>query len=179
MNVSTPPPYQPGAGTPPPYQPASYPPTPPPARRSNTIWWVLGGGIIAVLALCICATLFSFGALGGGVFALFRATAGPRDAVTAYYEAVAAQDYVTAQSYLNATQRAAIAPRALEATWQAREGSNGPVAKFDITNTSISSSGGATTATITGTLRYSRGATEAKTITLVKEGDAWKISSAP
>lgn len=177
MSAPTPPPYQPGAG-PPPYQPPPYPPAPPPARRSNTIWWVLGGLSVA-LALCVCVALFSFGALGGGIFALFRATAGPRDAVTAYYEAVAAQDYSTAQSYLNATQRAAITPRALEATWQAREVSNGPVAKFDITNTNISSSGGATTATVTGALRYTRGASEAKTITLVKEGDAWKISSPP
>lgn len=188
--MSAPPPYnRPGAGGPPPYQgghasppgylgsPPGYPPTPP--KKSNTVWWVLGGGLVGLLALCACIGLFSVGAIGGSVVALFRATAGPRDATTAYYEAVAARDYATAQSYLNSPLRSTITPRALEATWKLREAASGPVVTFDISGTNISTTNGNTTATVTGTLRYTSGASEPKTVTLVKEGDDWRISSAP
>ena len=49
------------------------------------------------------------------------------------------------------------------------------VPSFSVTSTNINNN----TAIVRGTVRYRNGASEARTIDLVKEGSNWKISSLP
>lgn len=162
-------PAQPGGSPPPPL------PAPPPPRKSNTVWWIVGGSVGGLLLLC-CLGAFAFSALFGvGIFAAVQATAGPRDATTEYFEAVERRDWTAAHDHLSARLRAANTPATLQATWTRREATNGAVTGFDVDDTNITND----TATVTGTLRYQGGRSESRRVTLVKEGDDWKISSPP
>ncbi len=159
----------PGYAVPPPSPPA------PPPSRSNCVWWFVGGGIAGVALLC-CVGVVAFRALlGGGAFAAFRVTAGPRNATTGYYEAVKAQDWAQAHSYLSAPLRQTTTQAALQANWQLRERTSGRIDRFSVTNTNITNN----TATVTGTLRYQSGREEPRTVLLIKEGGDWKISTSP
>ena len=165
------------AAQPPPYsQPVGYaaPPPGPPRRRSRTGWYV-GGGIVALLLLCCLGAVVFSALIGGGVFALFRVTAGPRDATTGYFQAVENGDWVGAQGYLSASLRSRTTPADLQARWARRMATTGPIAGFTVTGTNITNN----TATVSGTLRYQGGTSEPETLTLVEEGDGWKITSLP
>ena len=128
-----------------------------------------------VLALAGGGALLAALVLAGVLFAVFRGTAGPRDATNGYFAAVIAGDWPGAQGYLSAAQRARVTPAGLQATWAARESANGPAAGFSVRGTSVKT----TTARVSGTLRYQNGASESRTVQLVKEGGAWKIASSP
>ena len=167
------------AAQPPPYgygQPGGYaaPPPGPPPRRSRAGWYI-GGGIAALLLLCCVGTVVFSLLIGGGVFAIFQATAGPRDATTGYFQAVENSDWAGAQGYLSSSLRARTSPTDLQTQWTRRTAATGSVSDFSVTNTNITNN----TATVTGTLRYSGGTSETKTVNLVKEGDLWKITSLP
>ena len=165
------------AAQPPPYsQPGGYAapsPTPPP-RRSRAGWYI-GGGIVALLLLCCLGVVIFSALLGGGVFALFRVTAGPRDATTGYFQAVENGDWVAAQGYLSSSLRSRTTPAELQAQWTRRTATTGPVAGFTVTSTNITSN----TATVGGTLHYQGGTSATVTVNLVDEGGDWKISSLP
>ena len=153
----------------------AYPPPTAPPPRNNRVWWFVGGGLAGAALLC-CVGVVAFSTLlGGGAFAIFRATAGPRDATTGYYEAVKAQDWARAHSYLSAPLRQTTTQAALQATWQLRERTSGRVDRFSVTNTNITNN----TATVTGRLRYLNGREEPTTIVLIKEGGDWKITTLP
>lgn len=156
---------QPGAQPPPPgWAPA------PPARQGKILWWVLGGGLLGLLGLCACVGVIGVGALGGGVFALVQATAGPRAATDAYFEAVVGGDYATAHRYLSAAQRASLTPQDLA---RLRRGLN----SYSVDNVNITSTNGMTSATATVTSSSTGGASNRETITLVKEGGDWKLAT--
>ena len=151
------------------------PPTPgyhpaPPVRKGNTVWWALGGGLLGLLGLCACVGVIGVGALGGGVFALVQATAGPRAATDAYFEAVVAGDYATAHRSLSAAQRASLTPQDLA---RLRRG----LLSYSVDNVNIASTNGTTSATVTVTSSSTGGASNRETITLIKEGGDWKLTA--
>jgi len=163
---SPPPPGGYPAGGIPPFVPAGSPPP----QRNNRRWLWIGGGIAGVLLLCCVGVAALFGTT------LFKATAGPRDATNGYFNAVKARDYATARTYLSASLGTATTAASLQATWSQREGRHGAVTGFSINSTDVQYSG---TATVGGTLKYANGGTEAKTLTLVKENGAWKLTTLP
>lgn len=143
---------------------------PPAPKKRRWVWWLVGGIIVFLL----------LGGLAVSLVVLGVRNIGPaRDATTEYFAALKAQDYTTAQAHLSASLRATTKPADLEATWLRREQADGAINQFKISNTNISAVNGKTTATVTGTLSYASGATDPKTITLVKEDNGWKLSSLP
>ena len=165
--------------TPPGYSPAppgdyyfqSPPPeNPPVAKKRRWVWWLIGGIVACLL-------------IGGLVvaFVVFAArNIGPaRDATTGYFVALKAHDWAAADEYLDASLRATVKPTDLQATWTRREQADGPIDRFTITNTSVNTTNGKTTATITGTLSFTGGASDPEIVTLVKEDGGWKLSRAP
>jgi hypothetical protein len=173
--MAAPPPYNAPAGNP--YGPPQGYVAPPP-QKSNRGYWI-AGVIIGVLALCCLAAT----ALGVGGALIARRAAGnviePGNATSGYFDAVRDHNWTAAQGYLDSQLRAANSPATLQATWTARELTNGRVTGFSISNTHVSSNNGKTTATISGTLNYARGTSEFKTVNLVKEGGDWKLSALP
>lgn len=93
--MSTPPPSQPL----PSYTPAggeSVPMAAPPQKKSNTLWWILGGcGCITLLILAIVAVVVFF---VGGVFSF---TQGPRDSVNTFITALQDGDCEEAKSVVH------------------------------------------------------------------------------
>ena len=165
MSAPPPPHSVPGAQPPPPGAAPA-----PPARGGKTLWWALGGGLLGLLGLCACVGVIGVGALGGGVFALVQATAGPRDATSAYFEAVVAGDYATAHRSLSAAQRASLTPQDLA---RIRRG----LLSYSVDDVNIANTNGATSATVTVTSSTTGGASNRETITLVKEGKDWKLTA--
>lgn len=166
----------PGGDGPPP----GYPPSQPP-RQSKTWLWVLGviGAMLVVIFCCVGGILLS----GGLGLALFANTAsdmtGANATARGYYDEVQAHNWTRAQGYLSSTLKPSVTTTTLQTYWSAVEIANGTVSSFTITNTNISTNNGKTTATITGTLRYSQGKEETKVLNLVKEGSDWKLNTAP
>lgn len=163
-----------GAGS---YQaPIGPPPGAAPSPRNNRPWlWVLGG--LGGLGLLCCGGVLIFSlVLGGGIATIFAATSGPREATSGHFEAIEARDWAGAQGYLSSSLRRTTSAAALQARWEGRERTRGAaVDRFSARNTNITNN----TATVAGTIHYKNGTTEERTVTLVKEGDDWKLSALP
>lgn len=161
---------QPGFGGPPPGYPAQ------PPRRGNR-GLLIGGAIAAALALCCIVVAVA------GIIILARgasgSTSGARNAAEGYYDAVRDHDWTTAHSHLSRSLGTTVSTSALQTLWTAQELSTGRVTSFSVTNSKVSTNNGRTTAVVTGTVRYTKGSSETKTINLVKEGDDWKLASLP
>lgn len=176
------PPYRQPGPTPPGYYPPGpqgYYPVPPPAytppKKRRWVWWLVAA-VAAGWVLLIVGLVFLFIFL----FSSISRNIGPaRDATNEYFAAIKAHDWVTAQDHLSASLRATVKPADLQATWTRREQADGPIDRFTITNTSVNNTNGRSTATVAGTLYYTSGASDPKTVTLVKEGGAWKLSRLP
>jgi len=140
--------------------------------------WIGGGVAVVLLCCCIAGTLAAV--LGPR---LVRGTAGnitgARDATTGYYDAVRDHNWSKAHGYLSNSLGSSITPSALQSRWTAQELSKGRVTSFSVTNTNVSSNAGRTTAVVTGTVRYDKGSSEAKTVNLVKEGPDWRLENLP
>lgn len=166
--------YPPGSPT---YYPAS--PVPPPVHRppkkQRWVWWLVGalaaGWILLIVGVVLLIAFF--------VTTLSHTLGPARDATNEYFAAIKAQDWPTAQAHLNASLRASVKPADLQATWTRRAQADGPIDRFTITNTSVNSTNGRSTATIRGTLYYIGGASDPKIITLTKEDGVWRLSSLP
>ncbi len=154
-------------------------PPPPVPPRNNRRWLLIGGGV-AVLLLCCCVVgvlAFAFGGrLVGGVVGDVR---GAQSATDDYFGAIRDHDWTRAYNMLDATTRAGTSSAALQRTWTSRETANGAFSGFGATNSKVSTNNGRTTATIVGTVRYSKGTSETKTILLVKENGNWRLASLP
>ena len=170
----TPPPFgqQPGFGGPPP----GYPNTPP--RRGNR-GLLIGGGIALVLLCCVGAVLVGVVAALGGIGSVAGNTSGARAAATGYYDAVRDHEWAEAHDYLGRSLGTTVSQSSLQALWTAQEISTGRVTGFTVTNSKVSTNNGRTTATITGTVRYTRASSETKVVNLVKEGDEWRLATLP
>ncbi len=156
---------------------AATPPLPPP---SNNRRWLLIGGGVAVLLLCCCVAGVLAFVFGGRVFGNVAGNVrGAQRATDDYFGAIRGHDWTRAYAMLDATTRASTSSAALQRNWTTRESSNGTVSGFKTTNTSVQTNNGRTTATIQGTISYSKGITEAKTIQLTKENGNWQLSSLP
>lgn len=176
-----PPSGQPGSPPPPYYQagpPGQYPVPPPvstPPKKQRWVWWLVAAvaaGWVLLIAGIVALVIFFISFLSHNV--------GPaRDATNEYFAAIKAHDWATAQDHLSASLRAAVKPADLQATWTRREQADGPIDRFTITNTSVNTTNGRSTATVSGTLYYTGGASDPKTVTLVKEGGVWKLSRLP
>jgi len=167
------PPYPPPGGYAP-YPPPGYPPAGyPPSRRSNPR---RGKAIAFVVVLVLVG-------LGLAIFAGVRAISGglapPRDATVAYFDALKAHDWQRAQSYLASSVQRTTSPADLERTWLRREQADGAIDRFDAPSVNIQAVNGATRATVGGTLHYASGASDPKIITLVQEGNQWKLADSP
>ena len=160
------------------------PPTPPPPPpRKGPPWVLIGGGVAVLLICCVGAGLVGLvfsGVLGarllGGVSGDVR---GAQNRANDYFEAIADHDWTRAYNYLDSRTQASNSTAAIQRSWTARETANGRVGTFSANNTSVNTNNGKSTATVTGTLRYSNGVTETKTLLLTKEGGDWKLSSLP
>ncbi|MDQ6602903.1 MAG: hypothetical protein M3Z19_09260 [Chloroflexota bacterium] len=179
MTTPQPPYSQPGPPPPGQYYPAGppayYPPPPaygPPPKKSRRVWWIVG----VIVGLFLLLIIGAFVLLG--VF-VFRSAGPARDATTEYFAAVKAHDWNAAQGHLSASLRARTKPADLQATWLRREQADGAIDHFTVSGTNVSSVNGKTSATVTATLSYASGASDPKIVTLVKEGDGWKLSSLP
>jgi hypothetical protein len=179
--------YTPNSPTPPPgYMPSGYapnvpqgyyPPPPgyypaPPRRQNKRVWWIIGGvagGIIILVTVGIILL----------VTTILHAVGPARDATVAYFDAVKAHDWAKAHDELSAALQATTRPTDLQATWTRREQADGPIDHFKVTNTSVNNTNGRVTATVTGTLIYTGGASDPKIVTLVKENGNWKLSQLP
>ncbi len=178
------PPYSPPNQPPPDY----YPPTPPayypappqgypaPPKRDKRQWWIIGS-LIALFLIAIVAGLII--AVKGLVSTVTNVVQPPRDATTAYFAAVKAHDWDAAYDRLSTRLQATTKPADLEATWLRRERADGTVDRFSAQGTKVNYANGTETATVTGTLYYASGASDLKIVTLVKEGDAWKLTQLP
>jgi hypothetical protein len=101
-------------------------------------------------------------------------------AVTGYYAAVEAHDWTRAEGYLASPLRSSTSASDLQSAWERREAAYGAVDRFDVTGTNVRvATGTGATATVSGTLHYKGGQSELKIVTLVKEGDAWRLSRLP
>lgn len=176
-----PPPFgqQPGFGGSPPGfggPPPGYPGTPP--RRGNR-GLLIGGGVALVLLCCVGAVLVGVVAALGGIGSVAGNTSGARAATTGYYDAVRDHEWADAHDYLSRSLGTTVSQSSLQARWTAQEISTGRVTGFTVTNSKVSSNNGRTTATITGTVRYTKASSETKVVNLVKEGDAWRLATLP
>lgn len=146
------------------------PDNPPDPKKHRWVWWLVGGVIVFLLLI----------GLAGSLVVLGVRNIGPaRDATTEYVADLKTHDWMAAQAHLSASLRATTKPADLEATWLRREQADGAIDQFKIASTNVSVVNGKTTATVTGMLSYASGATDPKTITLVKEDTGWKLSSLP
>lgn len=140
----------------------------PPLRPARLLWQYVGA-LVTIVALFV-------GLLLGGLFLILDPlTAGPRDATTGYFAAVVARDWAGAHDRLSAAQRDRIRPEDLAALWEAREGARGPTEGFRVMGVKRNT----VRTRVSGTLRYRDGATEPRTVWLVREDGAWKIASDP
>lgn len=154
--------YQSGQGTMPPLGQQSAAP-----RQGNRTFLYVGLGIAGLLLLCCAMTGILF---GGSILALFKATSGPRDTATSYYQALGAHDWAKARGYLSASNTATATT--LQTTWTTLEATNGPFQSSSATNTQISNN----TATVEGTLKFRNGSIPF-TLQMVKEGGNWRITT--
>lgn len=177
---SYPPPPYPPAGQPGyPYAPPTIPGAPfglpayQPLRRSNRArGWLI--------ALVVVIVLVGFGlSIYSGVRALMGGLAPPRDATIAYFDAIKAHDWQRAENSLAAPVQQMVSAADLQQTWTRREQADGAVTRFDATNVNIQAVNGVTRATVGGTLHYASGASDPKIVSLIKEGDQWKLTASP
>jgi hypothetical protein len=147
--------------------PPDNPPTP---KKRRWVWWLVGGAVVFLLLIGLAVSLVVLGVRNIGP---------ARDATTEYFAALKAHDWRAAQAHLSASLRATTKPADLEATWVRREQADGAIDQFKISTTNVSAVNGKTTATVAGTLSYASGATDPKTVMLVKEDNSWKLSSLP
>lgn len=143
----------------------------PPLRPARPLWWYVGA--FAAILLLFVGLLVGF--LVGLFLFLGRASAGPRDATTGSFAAVVARDSAGAHDRLSAAQRGRLGSQGRAAPWGAWEGARGSANGFRVTG--FSSKNGRTR--VSGTLRYRDGGTEPRTVWLIREDGAWKISSDP
>lgn len=140
--------------------------TPPALRPARPLRWYIGA-LAAIIVIFVAL-------LGGTLFVILsRASAGPREATNGYFAAGIAQDWAGAHGRLSAMQRGQVSTGGLAAIWAAREGTRGPAESFRVTNFNIRNG----QARISGTLRYRDGTTESRTVWLIEEGGAWKITA--
>jgi len=163
------PPVQPGYAYPP---PMGYAPYPPPRRRNKRLGWIIALIVVALLIGLGIAIAASVRAISGGL-------APPRDATIAYFDALKAHDWQRAHSYLAAPVQNTVSPADLQQTWQRREQADGAIDRFEAININIQAFNGVARATVGGTLHYVGGANDPKIVTLVKEGDQWKLAASP
>lgn len=167
----TPPGYSPNAPQGYYSSPPGYYPTPP--RKSNRrVWWIVGGVVGGIILLAILGVILL-------VTTILHAVGPARDATTAYFDAVKAHDWAGAYNKLSAPLQATTKPADLQATWTRREQADGPIDHFNVTNTNVNNTNGKVTATVTGTLIYTSGASDPKIVTLVKEDGNWKLARLP
>lgn len=143
-----------------PQQPPGPPLAAPPAR-DRRVWWYVGGGVAALLLCCVASIAIFVGVV-------IRATAGPRDVATGYYQALGAHDWNKAQGYLIADTT--LTASKLQSTWTALEARNGAFQSVSANSTNIVN----TSATVKGTIKF-KSKSESFTLNLVKESGKWKI----
>ncbi|WP_405115917.1 hypothetical protein OG559_14315 [Micromonospora sp. NBC_01405] len=147
----------------------TYPPTPgfpgPPQKSrglSRTTRTVII--VVAVVALLCCA-----GAVGGGLW-LFRTVQGTitpaRDAATAYLDDTKAGNYPAAYARLCERLRS----RQTEAQFTRARQAEPPLDEYRVTDTQVHTSNGDTSAEVTVKI-----ADRNRVISLVKEGDQWRV----
>ncbi|RGC71043.1 hypothetical protein C5N14_00885 [Micromonospora sp. MW-13] len=150
------------------YPPPPGMPGPPPKSRGLSRTTRIVIIVVAVVALLCCA-----GAVGGG-FWLFRsvqgATAPARDTATAYLDDTKAGNYPAAYARLCERLRGQVTEAQFARAWQAEQ----PLGGYRVTNTQVSTTNGDTSAEVTITT-----ADREKVITLVKEGDQWRVCGGP
>jgi hypothetical protein len=139
----------------------------------------LGGVGAAVLLVCCIGAVIAGVLISRGVGGLAGNIAGAQNRADDYFAAIQAHDWNRAHSYLDRQTQSSTSTAALQRTWTARESANGRITGFSADNTNVNTSNGRTTGTVTGTLRYDTGTTETRTVLLVKEGDAWKLTALP
>ncbi len=147
------------------------------------MWWWIGGGAAGLLLLCCLVTIALIPAIRRTVSGVAQSVGEAQNTATGYFEAIEAHDWATAQTYLSSSLRSTTTPASLETVWTRREAANGAIDRFEATNTNIrtfrGTGGNQTTATVTGTLHYRTGVSEPKVVTLVNEGNDWKLSALP
>lgn len=141
-------------------------PTPEPARRGRrwTLILIIGG-----LALA-CACFAGVGVLFGGI--VLTSSAGPKEAVTRYYDAARAGDYATARAQLTQGFAAEMTPDDLREVFAASEAQDGPIVDVTFGDVRIEDNF-ATVETIV--LRERAGGT--LFVELAKNGDVWLIDN--
>jgi hypothetical protein len=185
-------------GTPPYNPPPAYVQTPPPAKSSNRVLWivlaVIGG--ILLLGCAICAfVLFRVGAFGQQVISSAEATitvavatetaavattnaqlaGSPTDAANLYYTAIETQDYTTAYSYMDPTLQTsngqALTQSIYTAAAQSQDQSHGAVTNFTIAVDPTDPT------KVTVTVTRGQSAPYSVHLQFQQEGGQWKIIS--
>ena len=130
-----------------------------------------GGRGIAIAGLVLGAMSVLFWALfGGGFWALFKATNAPRDVAAAFVRDVSAGDIESAQSH---TGQLVSADELKELSTLMQDW--GAFKELNSFNRSIQSRPGQTECVIGGTAEFTQGTPRHYEITLVKQGEEWKV----
>lgn len=135
------------------------PPTPPPRRRSP-VPWILSG--------CLVLVLLVVGGCGSFIFVVAKATSGPREVVSDYFDDLERGDYATAAGRM-CGQYAGVGEEGLRLAYP------GPVLDADVRSVSRTNS----RAEVTVDLTQGSASAYSATITAVEEGDEWKVCSLP